>query len=132
MASLVALRHALHRVRQRAEILHLQLRRLDSLLRPILMQPADVVLRALEEEQFVAHALLDEDAAGVLVDDGLFVLVMISKTFPSRFGCEEEEGGRLTATIAFSTFSASPGFAASPFSLIVCSFCSFCMIRFSS
>jgi hypothetical protein len=38
------------------------------------MQAADVELRPVEEEQFVAEALLDEDAARVLVDDGLFIL----------------------------------------------------------
>jgi hypothetical protein len=38
------------------------------------MQAANMVLRAVEVEQFIAHALLDEDAARVLVDDGLFVL----------------------------------------------------------
>jgi len=39
------------------------------------MQSTNVVLRLLEEEQFVADAFLDEDAAGVLLDDGFLVLV---------------------------------------------------------
>lgn len=39
---------------------------------------------------------------------------------------------RLTAIMAFSTFSASPGFADGPFALIPCSFCSFCWIFRSS
>ena len=34
-------------------------------------------LRFLEEQEFVADAFDDEDAAGVLVDDGLFVLVLV-------------------------------------------------------
>lgn len=38
------------------------------------MQPADVVLAALEKEQLVAHALFDEHAARVLLDDAFFVL----------------------------------------------------------
>lgn len=38
------------------------------------MQLADVILRLLEKEQFVADTFLDEHAACVLVDDGLFVL----------------------------------------------------------
>ena len=39
------------------------------------MQATDMILAGLEEEEFVADALADEDATGVLVDDGLFVLL---------------------------------------------------------
>lgn len=39
------------------------------------MQLTDLVLALLEKEEFVLEAFLDEDGAGVLVDDGLFVLV---------------------------------------------------------
>jgi hypothetical protein len=38
------------------------------------VQPADVVLAALEEEDLVADALLDEDGTRVLCDDRLLVL----------------------------------------------------------
>ena len=40
------------------------------------MRPGNPPDHALEEDDLVAHALLDEDAAGVLVDDGLLVLNM--------------------------------------------------------
>lgn len=39
------------------------------------MQLTDLVLALLEKCEFVLQAFLDEDGAGVLVDDGLFVLV---------------------------------------------------------
>ena len=39
------------------------------------MQLTDLVLALLEKEEFVLEAFLDEDGAGVLVDDGLFVRV---------------------------------------------------------
>ena len=38
------------------------------------MQPANVILALLKEQHLVPHAFLDEDAARVLLDDGLFVL----------------------------------------------------------
>jgi hypothetical protein len=38
------------------------------------VQSTNVVLALLEEEQFVTDAFLDEDAAGVLLDDGFLVL----------------------------------------------------------
>jgi len=38
------------------------------------MQAPNMILRFLEEQQLVAHALADEDAARVLGYDGLFVL----------------------------------------------------------
>jgi hypothetical protein len=40
------------------------------------MRPGNPPDHALEEDDLVAHALLDEDAAGVLVDDGLLVLFL--------------------------------------------------------
>lgn len=39
------------------------------------MQLADIILALLEIQKFIPYALFDEDAAGVLIDDGLFVLV---------------------------------------------------------
>ena len=39
-----------------------------------IMQARDSKYRVLEVQELVAHAFLDEDAAGVLVDNGLFVL----------------------------------------------------------
>lgn len=71
---LALLRHPLDSVNHRAEVVGLQFRVLDALLCPILVKPGDAVLSALEEEQLVADAFFDEDAAGVLVNDGLFVL----------------------------------------------------------
>lgn len=72
---LLRLRHALHLFTQRPPIIRLQLRILDTFLRPLLVQSTNMVLRLLEEEQFVADAFLDEDAAGVLLDDRFLVLV---------------------------------------------------------
>jgi hypothetical protein len=38
------------------------------------MRPGNPPDHALEEDDLIAHALLDEDAARVLIDDGLLVL----------------------------------------------------------
>jgi hypothetical protein len=68
-------RHTLHLLTQRPPIIRLQLRVLDTLLTPFLMQPGDMVLALLKVRQLVADALLDEDAAGVLLDDRFLVLL---------------------------------------------------------
>lgn len=48
------------------------------------MVPArDVVLRGLEGDELVAEALLDEDGAVVLVDDGFLVLFFPVSIFRS-------------------------------------------------
>ena len=59
-------------------IIRLQLGILDTLLAPILMCTTDMVLTLLEVDKFVSDAFFDEDAAGVLVDNGLFVLRFVS------------------------------------------------------
>ena len=74
--NLIPQRHVLDFLAEPAPIIRLELRVLDALLAPVLMGPADMVLRELEIGQFVADALLDEDASGVLVDDGLLVLLL--------------------------------------------------------
>lgn len=68
-ADLLALWHLLDRINHRAEVVRLQLRVLDALLRPVLVKTGDAVLCALEEEQLVANAFFDEHAASVLVND---------------------------------------------------------------
>jgi hypothetical protein len=40
------------------------------------MRPRNPPNHALEKQDLVAHAFLDENAARVLVDDGLFVLLV--------------------------------------------------------
>jgi hypothetical protein len=39
------------------------------------MQPGDMILALLKVRQLIADALLDEDAAGVLLDDRFLVLL---------------------------------------------------------
>lgn len=72
--NLLAQRHSLDLFAKRPPVVRLELRILDTLLAPVLMQLAGVILRVLEVEQLVADALLDEDAAGVLLHDRLLVL----------------------------------------------------------
>lgn len=67
-------RHPLNPIDQRPPAISLQLRILHPLLRPLLMRPRDPPDHALEEQHLVPHALLDEHAARVLVDDRLLVL----------------------------------------------------------
>jgi hypothetical protein len=71
--------HALHLVSQLPPIVRLQFRVLDALSGPVLVQTRDLELRGLEVDYLVTDALLDEDAARMLIDDGLFVLHDISK-----------------------------------------------------
>lgn len=73
--TLLCTRHALHLFTQRPPIIRLKLRVLDTFLRPLLVQTTNVVLRFLEEEELVADAFADEDAARVLLDNGFLVLV---------------------------------------------------------
>lgn len=72
---LLSSRHTLHLFTQGAPIVCLQLGILDAFLGPFLVQTTNVVLRFLEEEQLVADAFADEDAAGVLLDNGFLVLM---------------------------------------------------------
>ena len=73
-STLVAQWHAFHAVDQSPPAIGLELGVLDPLLRPLLMCPRDAPDHALEEDDLVSHALFDEDAARVLVDDRLLVL----------------------------------------------------------
>lgn len=71
---LICGRHALDLLTERSPIVRLQLRVLDALLAPLLVQPGDVVLALLEEQELVTNTLFDEDAAGMLLHDRLLVL----------------------------------------------------------
>lgn len=76
--ALVAEGHALELVKEAAPVVRQHLRVLDALLRPVLVPPADVVLRLLEVDQLVPHALLDEHRPVVLCHDRFFVLLQES------------------------------------------------------
>lgn len=71
----LARRHPLNFVTQATPIVRLQFGVLDTLLAPVLMQPADVILASLEVNEFVADAFCDEDAPSMLLHNGFFVLV---------------------------------------------------------
>ena len=71
---LICGRHTLDLLTERSPIIRLQLRVLDALLAPLLVQPGDVILALLEEKELITDAFPDEDAAGVLLDNGFFVL----------------------------------------------------------
>jgi hypothetical protein len=73
-STLLAQRHHLNGLHKPSPAICLQLRILDPLLRPILVQPGNHVLAILEVIKFVADALLDEDTAGMLRNNRLFVL----------------------------------------------------------
>lgn len=70
----VTKRHPLNPINQPSPAIRLQLRILNPLLRPLLMQPRNPRNRALEKHNLVPHALLDKNSARVLVDDRLLVL----------------------------------------------------------
>jgi hypothetical protein len=55
------------------------------------VQARNAVDGVLEIQEFVADAFLDEDAAGVLVDDGLFVLEICMLVRAIRIKWEEED-----------------------------------------
>ena len=74
VAALLAQRHALELVEEPAPVVRQHFGVLDPLARPVLVPPANVVLRGLEGDELVAEALLDKDATIVLLDDRLFVL----------------------------------------------------------
>ncbi len=67
-------RHVLDFLAQRPPIIRLQLRIFDSLLAPVLVQPAHEILRLLEKYELVPNTFFDENAPSVLVYDGLFIL----------------------------------------------------------
>jgi len=66
--------HILNFVAQGFPIINLHLCILHPLLTPVIVQPRNTILRALEGLNFVADALFDEHTSCVLVDNGLFVL----------------------------------------------------------
>lgn len=72
--NLISQRHALQLVKQPAPIVRQHLGVFDTLASPVLIPPANVVLRSLESDEFVTNALLDKDGAVMLVDNGFFVL----------------------------------------------------------
>lgn len=67
-------RHPLDLIAQRSPVVCLQLRVLDSLLAPVLMQPANVILALTEVFQFFLQTLPDEHSPSVLLHNRLFVL----------------------------------------------------------
>lgn len=125
----VTQRHALNPIDQTPPAVSLKLCVLHPLLRPLLVRSRNAPDRALEEDDLVAHTLLNEHATSMLIDNRLLVLRQIVSTRSLSKGTSPR---KLTFTIEFSTFSASPGFAASPFALIPCNLFSLCRILFSS
>jgi hypothetical protein len=55
-------------------VIGLQLRILYTLLCPLLVPPADMILRLLEKDEFISNTLLDKHATSVLSNNGLLVL----------------------------------------------------------
>lgn len=78
--ALVAQRHALELIEQPSPVVSKHLCVLDSLSSPVLVPAADVVLRRLERDQFVADALLDKDGTVMLLDNGFLVLFLVLVT----------------------------------------------------
>jgi hypothetical protein len=74
VAQLNARRHSLNFITQATPVVRLQLGVFDTLLAPVLVQPADMVLALLEMDKFIANAFLDEDAPRMLLHNGFFVL----------------------------------------------------------
>lgn len=74
LSLLLSTRHTLHLLTQCAPIIRLQFSILDAFLSPLLMQSANMVLTLLKEDEFVADTFADEDATGVLLDNGFLVL----------------------------------------------------------
>lgn len=67
-------RHSIDFFAQSSPVVRQQLRVLDALLAPILVQTTDVILATLKEENFVTDAFLDEDRPSMLGDNRLLVL----------------------------------------------------------
>ena len=78
--------HALKLIQQSAPVVGQHLCVLDSLAGPVLVPAADVVYRILENDEFVADAVLYKDGTVVLVDNGLLVLILKLVTHPRRCG----------------------------------------------
>ena len=65
----ISCRHIFDLVTQCPPIIRLELRILNPLLTPVLMESADVILRLLEKDELIANAFPDKDSASVLIDD---------------------------------------------------------------
>lgn len=74
-AKLHARRHSLNFVAQATPVVRLKFRILDTLLAPVLVQTADMILALLEVDEFVTDAFFDKDAPSMLLHNGFFVLV---------------------------------------------------------
>jgi hypothetical protein len=70
-------RHALQLVIELPPVISLQLRVFHSLLCPVLVPPADLILRVLEVRQFVTQTFLDEYATRMLRNNRLLVLLYV-------------------------------------------------------
>jgi hypothetical protein len=66
---LLSRRHSLDLIAEAPPIVGLQLGVFDSLLAPVLMQTADVILALLEVGKFITSTLLNEHPARVLLHD---------------------------------------------------------------
>jgi hypothetical protein len=66
--------HALYLFTQSPPVVRLQLCVLHTLLTPLLVQSANVILALLKVKKFIPNTFFNEDTSGVLLDDGLFVL----------------------------------------------------------
>jgi len=71
---LITQRHALNFFAKSSPVVGLKFGILDPLLSPVLMQPRDLILAVLEEEQLISDALPNKNATGMLVDNALLVL----------------------------------------------------------
>lgn len=70
----IAQRHSIQLLVEGSPVLCRELGILDTLLAPLLVCAADVVLRVLEVHNLIANALLYENSSSMLVDNRLLVL----------------------------------------------------------
>ena len=71
---LLAIGHSFYLFTESSPIICLKFGIFDSLLTPVLMQAADVVLAVLEVKKLVTNAFFDKDAASMLLHNRLLVL----------------------------------------------------------
>ena len=67
-------------------VIRLKFRIFYTLLRPILVPSADVILSLLEEDQFISNTLFDKNTAGMLSNDRLFVLEGLLAIYVAEVG----------------------------------------------
>lgn len=67
-------RHALDFITELSPVISLEFRIFDPLLAPVLVEATDVILALLEMAELISDTLLDENAACMLLYNGLFVL----------------------------------------------------------